>query len=92
MRTDAELEQEAMSELRGTPNSDTKDIALKVQRGVVVLTGFARAYRDKLSAEDAVRRIVGVRGIANAIQVRDTMDNAPSDPQTAREAAFGLGD
>ncbi|MBS0421254.1 MAG: BON domain-containing protein [Proteobacteria bacterium] len=90
MKTDAELEQDILSELRWTPDIDTTDIALKVHGGVVTLTGFASAYRVKLAVEDAVKRTPGVRGIANEIQVRDSMDNAPSDPEIAREAVATL--
>ena len=86
MKTDGELEQDVLSELRWTPQLDTTDIALKVHSGVVTLTGFARAYRDKLAAEDAAKRIVGVRGVANEIQVQNATENAPTDPEIAREA------
>jgi osmotically-inducible protein OsmY len=90
MKTDGELEQDIRSELRWTPELDTTDIALKVRSGVVTLTGFARAYRDKLAAEDAAKRIAGVRGVANEIQVRSSMEGAPTDPEIAREAVATL--
>ena len=84
MKTDSELEQDLLSELRWTPGLDITDIALKVHSGVVTLTGFASAYRDKVGVEDAARRIVGIRGIANEIEVRDSVDGAPTDPEIAR--------
>jgi len=90
MKTDGDLEQDVLSELRWAPGIDRTDLALEVHGGVVTLTGFARTYRDKLAAEDAVKRIVGVRGVANEIQVYDSMERAPSDPEIAREAIVAL--
>jgi len=89
MKTDDELEQAVRSELHWSPELDTTDIALKVHGGVVTLTGFVRAYRDKLAAEDAAKRIVGIRGVANEIVVRDSLDGV-TDPQIAREAVAAL--
>jgi osmotically-inducible protein OsmY len=90
MKTDDELEQAVQSELRWTPELDTTDIALKVRAGVVTLTGFARAYRDRLGAENAAKRVFGVRGVANEIQVRDSLESPPTDPEIAREAVATL--
>jgi len=90
MKTDAELEQDLRAELRSTPGLDTTDIALKVYCGVVTLTGFARAYRDKIAAEDAAKRTTGIRGVANEIEVRDSVDSAPTDPEIARDAVATL--
>jgi len=90
MKTDGELEQDVWSELRWIPWIDTSDIALKVHDGVATLTGFARAYRDKIAAEEAAKSIVGIRGVANEIEVRDSIDGAPSDPEIAREAIATL--
>jgi len=90
MKTDGELAQDVWSELRKTPGIDTTDIALEVHSGVVTLAGFAHAYRDKVAVEDAAKHTLGVRGIANAIQVRSSMDDAPSDPEIAREAVSAL--
>lgn len=90
MKTDDELEQDVLSELRWTPGLDTTDIALKVRSGVVTLTGFAPAYRDRLAAENAAKRIFGVRGVANEIQVRSSMEGTPTDPEIAREAVAAL--
>ena len=90
MKTDAELEQDLRAELRSTPGLDTTDIALKVYCGVVTLTGFARAYRDKIAAEDAAKRTAGIRGVANEIEVRNSLDSAPTDPEIARDAVATL--
>ena len=90
MKTDGELEQDLLSELRATPGLDTTDIALKVHSGVVTLTGFAHAYRDKLEVEGAAKRLAGIRGVANEIEVRDSLESDPTDPEIAREAVATL--
>jgi hypothetical protein len=90
MKTDGELEQDLLSELRWTPGLDLTDIALKIRGSVVTLTGFARAYHDKIAVEDAAKRIVDIRGVANEIEVRDSVDGAPTDPEMKREAVANL--
>ncbi len=90
MKTDGELEQELLSELSATPGLDTTDIALKVHSGVVTLTGYAHAYRDKLAVEAAAKSIAGIRGVANEIEVRDCLEGDPTDPEIARQAVATL--
>ena len=45
-------------------------IAVGVHAGVVTLTGFVSSYGEKLAAERAVRRVRGVKAIAEEIEVR----------------------
>ena len=44
---------------------------------MVTLTGFVKSYPEKLAAEKAARRVAGVRGLAEELQVRFA-----STPQT----------
>jgi osmotically-inducible protein OsmY len=87
MRSDSEIKRDVEEELRWNPDIDTTDIAVSVSKGVVTLTGFARSYLDKYEAEEAAKRVAGVVGVANDIEVRlPSVDERP-DPEIAREAA-----
>jgi osmotically-inducible protein OsmY len=61
-----------------------------VKDAVVTLTGFVRSYSQKWEAERAAKRVTGVRGLANDIEVRlPSLDQKP-DPEIAREAVRAL--
>jgi osmotically-inducible protein OsmY len=65
-------------------------IAVTVKSGVVTLAGFTRSYSDKLEAEAAPKRVAGVVGLANDIEVRlPSLDQRP-DPELARDAVAAI--
>jgi osmotically-inducible protein OsmY len=90
MKTDQELQRDIEAELRWDPDIDHTDIAVKVKEGVATLTGFVRSYSQKWQAERDAKRVLGVRGVANDIQVRlAAIDDRP-DPEIARDAVNAL--
>jgi len=90
MRPDSEIKRDVEEELRWSPDVDETDIALKVNNGVVTLTGFARSYFEKYRAEDAAKRIAGVAAVANDIEVRPPSGEALQDPEIARAAVAAI--
>ena len=54
----------------GTEHQCGTDIAVTVHEDVVTLTGFVPSYAEKLKAEQVVKRVRGVRGVANDIEVQ----------------------
>jgi osmotically-inducible protein OsmY len=90
MRSDNEIEQDVKEELEWDPDLDATDIAVLVRQGVVSLTGFVKSYTDMYEAEAAAKRVAGVVGIANDIEVRmPSVDERP-DPDIARDAVAAL--
>jgi osmotically-inducible protein OsmY len=90
MRTDSDIKRDVEAELRWDPDIDPTDIAVAVKGGVVTLTGFVRSYSQKYEAERAVKRVLGVAGVANDIQVRLPSENQRPDPEIARDAVAAL--
>lgn len=84
MRTDNELQHDAMSELKWEPSVDSAEIGVSVTDGVVTLTGVVGSYAEKLAAERAVQRLYGVRGIAQDIKVRYANERKTADPEIAK--------
>ena len=70
MRPDTDIERDVKDELQWRPDLDSTDIAVSVKNGVVALTGFVHSYVDKYEAEAATKRVAGVVGVANDIEVR----------------------
>jgi len=70
MKTDAELQQDVMNELKWESTLKAADIGVTVKDGVVTLSGYVDSYVKKLVAERAAARVFGVRAVAESIQVR----------------------
>ena len=64
---DSDIKRNVEAELKWDPDIDPTDIAVAVKNGVVTLTGFVRSYSQKYEAEEDVKRVSGVVGIANDI-------------------------
>jgi osmotically-inducible protein OsmY len=90
MKTDNEIVRDVEAELRADPEIDATDIAVTAKGGVVALTGFVHSYNEKVEAERVAKRVAGVIGVANDIEVhlRD-VDERP-DPEIARDVVAAL--
>ena len=88
-RSDNSIRDDVLLELKWDPKiSSASDIAVAVKDGVVTLSGFVPSFWEKDAAEKAVKRVYGVRGIANDIQVK--LFWRRTDPEIARDAAHEL--
>jgi osmotically-inducible protein OsmY len=90
MRSDIDIKRDVEDELRSDPEIDAIDIAVAVKNGVVTLSGFVRSYSEKLEAERTAKRVAGVAGVANDIEVRLPIFNQRPDPAIAREAVVEI--
>jgi osmotically-inducible protein OsmY len=88
-RSDNSLRDDVLLELKWDPKiSSASDIAVAVKDGVVTLSGFVPSFWEKDAAEKAVKRVYGVRGIANDIEVKLFWQR--TDPESARAAVREL--
>jgi osmotically-inducible protein OsmY len=90
MRLDSDIKRDVEDELRWDPDIDATDIGVAVNNGVVALTGFVRSYAQKTEAERDAKRVAGVVGVANDIEVRLPILDARPDPDIARDAVNTL--
>jgi osmotically-inducible protein OsmY len=90
MRLDSDIKRDVEDELRFDPDIDATDIAVAVSKGVVTLSGFVRSYSQKAQAERDTKRIAGVVGVANDIEVRLPVIDERPDPEIARDAVNAL--
>jgi osmotically-inducible protein OsmY len=90
MKSDRDIERDVRDELQWDPDLDATDIAVSVKDGVVTLTGFVKSYTDKYESEAAAKRVAGVAGVANDLEVRmPSVDERP-DPEIARDAVSSI--
>lgn len=87
-RTDQAIREDVLAELKWDPKITSSDIAVAVKDGVVTLSGYVPSYWEKDAAEKAVKRVYGVKGVANDIEVKLT--STRTDPEIARDAVHEL--
>jgi len=80
------LRDDILDELAYEPIVDPAHIGVAVDQDVVTLTGHVGSYAQKLAALSAVRRVKGVHGIADEIEVRYSSDEKTSDDEIAKRA------
>lgn len=90
MTTDSDIKRDVESELKWDPDIDASDIGVAVKNGVVTLSGFVRSYSQKYEAEKAAKRVKGVLGVANDIEVRLPSAYEKTDPEIARAAVEAI--
>jgi osmotically-inducible protein OsmY len=90
MISDTEIKKNVEAELQWDPDIKSTDVAISVKNGVVALTGYVPSYGQKFQAEADVKRVVGVSGVANDIEVRLPSSDKRPDPEIARNAVAAL--
>jgi VCBS repeat-containing protein len=69
MKTDIQIQKDVMEELKWSPFLNAAEIGVAVKNGIVTLSGLVDSYAKKLSAENAAKRVGGVKAIAEDIQI-----------------------
>jgi osmotically-inducible protein OsmY len=79
MKTDSQLQQDVIAELKWEPLLREAEIGVSVKSGIVTLTGTVDNYAKKTEAEDAVKRVAGVNAVVERILVKYLSDSAKKD-------------
>lgn len=69
-KSDSDIKDDILSELKYAPNLRTGDIGVLVNNGTVTLTGFTTSYGEKWDAVRATKRVAGVNALADDIKVK----------------------
>jgi len=69
MKTDAQLQRDVMNEFQWEPTVHAAEIGVAVKDGVVTLSGHVDSYAKRWAAERAVKRVSGVKAVAEEIKV-----------------------
>lgn len=87
MRTDSQLQLDVMNELKWEPGVGHEHIGVSATNGVISLSGTVASYAEKLLAEKTVRRVKGVRAVAEDLQVRYSWQPKSNDAEIAKRVA-----
>jgi osmotically-inducible protein OsmY len=91
-RTDAEIQGDVLAELKCEPRVQPNEIGVAVKNRVVTLTGSVDSFAKKWAAEEAARRVRGVKALANDIDVWLTSVGARTDADVAAAVVRCLED
>jgi osmotically-inducible protein OsmY len=87
-QTDTQLHDSVQRQLEWDPEIESENIAVIASDGVITLTGLTRSYAAKLAAEQSAKRVRGVRGVVNDIQVAPLSERTDTD--IAKDAVRAL--
>lgn len=90
MKSRIELYKDVIEQLAFDPSVDEREIAVAVSEGVITLTGTVESYAQKIAAEKAVRRVSGVRGIAEELKIEPPALHVRNDVDLANSALGAL--
>lgn len=90
MKTDMQLKDDILAELKWAPDVNETDVGVIVKDGVVTLTGHLSSYGEKFAAERAVERVGGVRALAVEISVKLPSSSQRTDAEIAAAAQQAL--
>ena len=90
MSHDSDLQQAVLAELKWEPSVVAAHIGVTANDGVVTLSGHVDSFVQKHAAEDAARRVKGVKAVAEELDVRLAFDNQRGDDDIAAAALSRL--
>jgi len=82
-KTDIQLKQDIEQELGWDPKVNAAQIGVSVDHGAVTLLGTVDTYAQKWAAEDATKRVSGVRTVAHDLTVKVLSEHVRSDSDIA---------
>ena len=87
MLNDHDLQEHVVDELRWDPEVEATEVGVTVKDGVVTVRGEVSSLSQKWAVERAVKRVRGVRAVADEITVRLPGLSERTDVQLAQAAA-----
>jgi osmotically-inducible protein OsmY len=82
-KTDTQLKHDIETELGWDPKVNAAQIGVSVDNGAVTLLGAVDTYSQKWAAEDATKRVFGVRTVAHDLTVKILADHKRGDSEIA---------
>ncbi|MBY0563218.1 MAG: BON domain-containing protein [Hyphomonadaceae bacterium] len=86
MDIDIRIRDDVLSELDFEPSIDASGVGVAVKDGVVTLSGHVPSYLQKVTAEQAAKRVRGVKAVALDLEVRLPGMSKRADDEIAARA------
>ncbi|RXG11666.1 osmotically-inducible protein OsmY [Leeuwenhoekiella aestuarii] len=90
MKSNAELQTDVQNAIRWEPLLHAAEIGVTAKDGVVSLTGTVDNYLKKIEAEQAAKKVIGVKALVENIIVKFPSLWSKTDEEVAEEALVSL--
>lgn len=90
MKSDYQIQEDVMEELKWEPFLKASEIGVAVKNGVVTLSGHVDSYSKKIAAENAAKKVVGVKAVAEDIEVGISPSYRKTDAEIAEAVLDAL--
>jgi len=89
-KTDSQLQQDVLQELKYEPSISASQIGVTAKDGIVGLTGNVQSYAAKYAAAHAAERVAGVKAVTDELKVDLPAFHVRNDEDIARTAIHSL--
>jgi osmotically-inducible protein OsmY len=90
MKTNEELQKDVQDAIKWEPLLNAAEIGVTVKDGVVSLTGIVDCYAKKIEAENAAKKVVGVKALVENIKIKFPNSWLKTDAEVANEVLAAL--
>ncbi|TYC10575.1 BON domain-containing protein [Bizionia gelidisalsuginis] len=90
MKTNAELQTDVENAIKWEPLLHAAEIGVTVKDGVVTLTGEVSNYAKKMEAENAAKKVIGVKSLIEHIEVKYPSSFSKTDSEIVDEVVKAL--
>lgn len=90
MKNNAELQKDVQNAIAWEPLLHAAEIGVTVKDGIVSLTGTVDSYAKKTEAENAAKRVIGVKALVENIEVKLSNSLSKTDIEIANEILNSL--
>jgi osmotically-inducible protein OsmY len=90
MKNNEELQKDVQDAIKWEPLLNAAEIGVTAKDGVVSLTGVVDTYAKKMEAEDAAKRVIGVKALVEKIEVKLPSAWTKTNAEVAKEVLVAL--
>ncbi|MGV3528434.1 MAG: BON domain-containing protein [Flavisolibacter sp.] len=90
MKTDLEIQQDVLNQIKWEPQITAANIGVAVKNGIVTLSGEVDTYAQKISAEIAAKKVSGVKAVAEDIRIGASPNYKRTDVDIAGSVVTAL--
>jgi osmotically-inducible protein OsmY len=91
MKSNAELQKDVQNAIKWESLLGEAEIGVTAKDGVVSLTGVVDSYAKKMEAENAAKKVIGVKALVEKIEVKFPSSSKKSNTDIAHEVLTALG-
>lgn len=90
MKTNENLQRDVQNAIKWEPLLNAAEIGVTAKDGVVSLTGVVDSYAKKVEAENAAKKVIGVKALVEKIEVKFPSSWTKTNAEIANEVLAGL--